>query len=242
MFRDREDAYGELVTAYYNGGEAVEIVERDDGFITTSAGPHAYFMEYDQWPDHYKEAIKLVRGRVLDIGSGAGRIALHLQNQGHDVLATDNSPKALQVCQLRGIIKTELCPITRLSSHLGIFDTIMMMGNNFGLFGSFKRARWLLKRFYRMTSNQARIIAESNDVYATDDPNHLSYHEWNRQRGRMAGQLRLRIRFQKFKTPWFDYLIVSQDEMREILQGTGWTIRQFIQSEGPIYIAVLEKE
>ena len=242
MFRDREDAYGELVTAYYNGGEAVEIVERDDGFITTSAGPHAYFMEYDQWPDHYKEAIKLVRGRVLDIGSGVGRIALHLQNQGHDVLATDNSPKALQVCQLRGIIKTELCPITRLSSHLGIFDTIMMMGNNFGLFGSFKRARWLLKRFYRMTSNQARIIAESNDVYATDDPNHLSYHEWNRQRGRMAGQLRLRIRFQKFKTPWFDYLIVSQDEMREILQGTGWTIRQFIQSEGPIYIAVLEKE
>jgi SAM-dependent methyltransferase len=242
MFRDQEDAYGELVFAYYNGMEAVEIVERNDGFITTSAGPHAYFMEYDQWPDHYKEAIKFVRGRVLDIGSGAGRIALHLQNQGHDVLATDNSPKALEVCRLRGVKNTELCPITRLSSHLGNFDTVMMIGNNFGLFGSLKRARWLLKRFYNMTTNQARIIAESNDVYATDDPNHLSYHEWNRQRGRMAGQLRLRIRFQKFKTPWFDYLIVSQDEMQEIIQGTGWTIRQFIRTESPIYITVLEKE
>ena len=45
MFRDQEDAYGELVTAYYCSKEAVEIVERDDGFITTSAGPQAYFMK-----------------------------------------------------------------------------------------------------------------------------------------------------------------------------------------------------
>jgi len=87
MFRDQEDAYGELVAAYYNRDEVVEIVERDDGFIGASAGPHAYFLDYEQWPDHYKEAIQLVRGRVLDVGSGAGRIVLYLQNQGHAKLS-----------------------------------------------------------------------------------------------------------------------------------------------------------
>jgi len=242
MFRDQEDAFGELISAYYNGSDVVEIVERDDGFIDTSAGPHAYFLEYDQWPDHYKEAIQLVSGRVLDVGSGAGRISLFLQNQGYEVLAMDNSPKALQVCQQRGVINTVLCPITQLSNRVGIFDSIVMFGNNFGLFGNFKRAKWLLKRFYGMTSPQGRIIAESNDVYATDDPIHLAYHQRNRQRGRMAGQLRLRIRYQNLKTPWFDYLIVSQSEMKEIIQGTGWFIRKFINSEGPQYIAIIDKE
>ncbi len=242
MFKDHEDAYGELVTAYYNGEDVVEIVERDDGCIGATSGPQAYFLEYNQWPDHYKEAIQLVRGRVLDVGSGAGRIALYLQNQGHEVLATDNSPKALEVCRLRGVQNTELCPITQLSSRLGNFDNIVMMGNNFGLFGNCKRAKWLLKRFYNMTSSQGRIFAESNDVYETDDPVHLAYHTWNRQRGRMSGQLRVRVRYQKFKTPWFDYLIVSQKEMIDIVQGTGWIIDQFIKSKGPTYIAVLEKE
>ena len=242
MITDQQDAFGELVSAYYNGKDVIEIVERDDGFISTSAGPQAYFLEYDQWPNHYKEAIQMVRGRILDVGSGAGRISLFLQKQGYEVLATDNSPIALQVCQLRGVINTALCPITQLSNRLGIFDSIVMLGNNFGLFGNFKRAKWLLKRFHRMTSAQGRIIAESNDVYATDEPIHLSYHRQNRQRERMSGQLRLRIRYQNFKTPWFDYLIVSQSEMKEIVQGTGWIIRQFINSEGPQYIAVIDKE
>ena len=182
MFRGQEDAFGELISAYHNGNDVVEIVERDDGFISASSGPHAYFLGYDQWSDYYKKATQFVRGRVLDVGSGAGRIALYLQNQGHEVLATDNSPKALEVCRLRGIQHTNLCPITQLSNHLGIFDSVLMMGNNFGLFGNFRRAKWLLKRFYRLTASQGRIIAESNDVYGTDDPVYLAYHAWNRQR------------------------------------------------------------
>lgn len=242
MIKENEDAYGELVSAYFQGKDVVEIVERDDGYIDASAGPRAYFQEHSEWPGHYKEAIEFVQGRVLDIGSGAGRISLHLQNKGHEVLATDNSPKALEVCRLRGIQNTKLCPITQLGKDLGQFGTIVMMGNNFGLFGNYKRAKWLLKRFYRMTPPKGRIIAESNDVYATKDPLHLHYQEQNRQRGRMSGQLRLRVRYRRFKTPWFDYLIVSKEEMKEIVQGTGWTISQFIDSDGPTYIAVINKD
>jgi SAM-dependent methyltransferase len=241
MLIENEDAYGELVSAYLHGKEVVEIVERDDGYIDVSVGPKAYFLEFEDWPPHYQEAMKFVRGRVLDVGSGAGRISLYLQNQGHEVLATDNSPKALEICRLRGIQNTELCPITQLGTRLGTFDTIVMMGNNFGLFGNPKRAKWLLKRFYSMTSSRGKIIAESNDVYATEDPLHLAYHERNRRRNRMPGQLRLRVRYRNFKTPWFDYLIVNKEEMQEIIQGTGWEIRQFIDSDGPMYIAIIEK-
>jgi hypothetical protein len=117
-----------------------------------------------------------------------------------------------------------------------------MMGNNFGLFGSFEKARRLLKRFRKMTSKDALIIAETRDPYMTDNPAHLEYHEFNKKRGRRAGQLTIRVRFEKYATPWFDYLMVSRDEMKELLKGTRWKIKEFIDSDGSQYIAIIEKK
>ena len=62
------------------------------------------------------------------------------------------------------------------------------------------------------------------------------------KRGRMAGQLKLRIRFEKCIGDWFDYLLVSKKEMQEILKDTGWKIKKFIRSGKSFYIAIIEKE
>ena len=132
--------------------------------------------------------------------------------------------------------------ITQINSKLGVFDTILMMGNNFGLFGSFKGTRRLLKKLSKITSGNGRIIAGSNDVYKTETPEHLSYHELNRERGRMAGQIKLRVRYKKYTTPWFDYLMVSKEEMENILDGTDWEVNKFIESDGSVYIAIIDKK
>ncbi|MHC4562684.1 MAG: hypothetical protein ACYS8X_07940 [Planctomycetota bacterium] len=58
----------------------------------------------------------------------------------------------------------------------------------------------------------------------------------------MSGQLRLRIRYKTYETPYHDYLLVSRDEMAGIVTGTGWRIAQTVDSPGAGYIAVLEKE
>jgi len=112
-----------------------------------------------------------------------------------------------------------------------------MFGNNFGLFGSRAKARRLLRRLRPFVG---RIVAASNDPYATDDPAHLAYQERNRARGRMSGQLRLRVRYRDLVGPWFEYLIVSPDELAEIVDGTGWQIRDLVRDEGSFYVAVLE--
>jgi cyclopropane fatty-acyl-phospholipid synthase-like methyltransferase len=178
---------------------------------------------------------------VLDIGCGAGRHPLYLQEKKFEVLGIDNSPLAIQVCKLRGVKKAEVISIDDVDFKPNSFDTIIMMGNNFGLFGSFKNAQKLLKNFHKMTSKNAVIIAETRDTYKTENPAHLKYHEFNRKRGRMSGQLRIRIRFKEYATPWFDYLIVSKDEMGNILRGTGWKVKEFIDSENAGYVAILWK-
>ena len=237
-----QDAYGHAVFDYLKGMGGSEIGERDDGFVSPSGGPKVYFGNYRDWSPDQRKAMRYVRGRVLDIGCGAGRHSLYLQEKGFDVLGIDTSPLALKVCKLRGLRKTKLISITQIGPELGRFDTLLMLGNNFGLFASFKRARWLLKRFHRITSEKARIIAESMDPYQTDDPVNFEYHKLNRKRGRMSGQLRIRLRYKKHATPWFDYLLASKDEMKQLLKDTGWSVRRFIDTSGPVYTAIIEKE
>ena len=241
MLTPAEDAYGAAMLDYWRGEDGYEVVERDDGWIGYSSGPPAYLSEYKDWPPNQRRAVGFARGRVLDIGCGAGRHSLYLQGRGHDVVGIDISPAAIEVCRERGLKNAQVMSVTRIGRELGSFDTILMLGNNFGLFGGYRRARWLLRRFKSMTSNGARIIAESLDPYATDNPDHFAYHELNRNRGRMAGQLRLRVRYRGFKTPWFDYLIVSKAEMEGILEGTGWAVSRYFDHGDALYAAVIER-
>ncbi len=242
--KPNEDAFGQEVYAFWRGEKQItEIVERDDGLIDVTPGPRFYFAEYSDWPKHEKQAIRFARGRVLDIGCGAGRCLLYLKSKGLDVVGLDVSPLAVKVCRERGIKDVVVRSITQIGPAMGTFDTIVMFGNNFGLFGSFDRARRLLRAMHRMTAPKARVIAGSTDPYgATIPEEHLSYHRHNRRLGRMAGQVRIRVRFRKYSSPWFDYLLVSQDEMRAILDGTGWKIARLFPSDGHSYCAVIEKD
>ncbi|OLD14136.1 MAG: hypothetical protein AUI97_02460 [Crenarchaeota archaeon 13_1_40CM_3_52_17] len=57
----------------------------------------------------------------------------------------------------------------------------------------------------------------------------------------MAGELRIRVRYKKYATPWFDYLIVSKKEMKQMLVGTGWKVKRFVSSKGPVHVGIIEK-
>ena len=93
-----------------------------------------------------------------------------------------------------------------------------------------------------MTSPNAVILAESVNPYTTSVAAHRRYQRRNRARGRMGGQIRIRIRFRDVKGPWFDYLLVSQGEKKAILAGTGWRVRKILRSSrGPVYVAVIGK-
>lgn len=239
-----QDAYGQQLLAQYSSQTAtVEIIERDDRFIDTGSGAGLYFRDYKQWSPPERGAVKLAKGRVLDIGCGAGRHSLYLQEKGFDVTGIDISPGAVKVCKLRGLKKAFTRPVTRVDKFKPhSFDTILMLGNNFGLFGSAKGVRSLLKKFYRITSADAQIIAGTRNPYKTSNPNHLQYHRLNKKRGRMPGQIRMRVRFEKTIGAWLDYLFVSPEEMEDVLSDTDWQVEQFIAPTEANYFAVIRKK
>lgn len=238
-----QDAYGQQLLAQYHGKTSTaEIIERDDRYIDTGSEPGLYFRDYKQWSPLERHAIELAKGRVLDIGCGAGRHSLYLQQKGFDVTGIDISPGAVEVCQLRGLKKALVRPITEVDKfEPGAFDTVLMLGHNFGLLGSAQGAKRILKKLSRITSPGARIIAGTLNPYKTSDPDHLQYHQLNIGRGRMGGQIRMRVRFRKVVGAWFDYLFVSPEEMADILTETEWQIERLIASEEASYFAVIQK-
>ena len=148
----------------------------------------------------------------------------------------------MKVCKLRGVKNVQLSSIDEIGKFKpGSFDTVIMMGNNFGLFGGFKKARRLLKQMHTITAADGQIIAEAVDPYQTNEKLHLAYQRRNRAQGRMSGQLRIRIRHQNIVGAWFDYLLVSQKEMKEILAGTGWELAKIFPDKGPGYMAIIKK-
>ncbi len=242
MLQEYEDAQGKAMLAYLKGKRSFEVVERDDGYVDVGGGPGIYFLPYEKWNENEKEAMKYVKGMVLDIGCGAGKHSLYLQEKGFKVTGIDISPSAVEVCRRRGLRDVRGLSIDEISGDLGQIDTIIMMGNNFGLFENLTKAKKLLGKFHIITTEKAMIIAETRDPYDTDIPEHMEYHERNRKKGRMAGQLRLRIIYKMYRTPWFDYLLVSKEEMNNILRDTGWKLKKTFDGKMGTYIAIIKKQ
>jgi SAM-dependent methyltransferase len=236
-----EDGYGEMLLAAYEGGRVVEIVEREDGFISASVmGPSLYLAPFRRWPAHHRRALRFVRGRVLDVGCGGGRVCLHVQERGGEAVGIDVSPGAVEVCRRRGVRDVRLLGIEDVDDSLGRFDTVVMLGNNLGLLADPETGRETLRRLHGLTTDRGRIVGESRDATRTDDPVHLRYHAENVRRGRPPGQLRIRVRHRDAATPWFDYLMVSPAELEAMIDGTGWRMGRLLESDDT-YVAVLEK-
>jgi SAM-dependent methyltransferase len=126
------DAFGKALMDYLNGNKSTYVIRRDDGLIEEH-DPGKFFTEYEQWENCEKEILKYVQGRVLDIGGGAGRHALYLQNKGFEVHVIDISPLAVEVMKRRGVKNVYLMDLMKLEFPENYFDSILMMYNSFGL-------------------------------------------------------------------------------------------------------------
>lgn len=180
------DIFGKALMEYYEGTKPPLVIRRDDGHVEEERFIDIIFSDHDKWSECERKALEYVKGRVLDIGCGAGRHSLWLQEKDFKMVAIDLSPLAVEVSKLRGVKDCRVMNVRNLLFPPNSFDTILLMGNNFGVAGNVEGTKELFKKFYQITSKDAIVIATSRDPTITDNPAHLKYHELEKEEGPQA--------------------------------------------------------
>lgn len=237
------DIFGRALLDWARGGTDPETIERHDGTTDAGGGHEFYLAPFGRWPSAERQAMGEVRGRVLDVGCGAGRVTLHLEGRGIDVVGMDQSRLAIRAARLRGVRQTRCASLDTLLPLIGSFDTIVLFGNNFGMFGTRERLRRDLTRWAAATPPGARILAESTNPYCGGAPAmDRAYYHRNKSAGRLPGSVTLRTRYRGDVGDWYRWLFVSRTEMRTLLRGTGWRIARILgDAPSEPFVAVLEK-
>ncbi|MCL5950886.1 MAG: class I SAM-dependent methyltransferase [Chloroflexi bacterium] len=237
------DLFSEALWKFYRTGRASLYTEREDGFRWPE-DISWYFTPYREFPQYERAALTSVRGRVLDLGCGAGRHSLYLQRHGLDVTACDASASIAELARTRGVRHVRVvgaCGRTPFDDSA--FDTVLLFGNNLGICGTRSRFRRMLRELHRITSKDGLLLATTRSPNAAD-PRELKYMQGNLARGRAEGQLRLRLVFEGQTSPWFHLLLLSPTDLLREANTQGWRVERVLSArkieEG--YAVVMQKE
>lgn len=165
------DPMGSAISDYYKNGRAAHLRVLSSMFEEDEMPIAHLFRSEQEMPQLEKRASTLVRGRVLDVGAGAGCHALALQEHGFEVKAIDVSPLSCDVMKARGIEDVECVNLfdTQLQSK---FDTILLLMNGTGIAGKLSRLPLLLNRLKELMAEGAQILIDSSDlkyIYENED-------------------------------------------------------------------------
>lgn len=158
----QQDVLGAALQDYLQGEEAAVIMVHSDLTDPEELVAAQFFREFQGMPELEQEALKLCRGKVADLGAGAGSHALVLQERNLEVIAYDISPGACQVMQSRGVKKVVQADINDLGSEQ--FDTILMLMNGLGLVGDLEGLAFFLQQIKKNLKPGGSIIADSSDI------------------------------------------------------------------------------
>jgi SAM-dependent methyltransferase len=161
--RDSWDPLGRALLDYHRGDVRARFLVHSDLWEDEWTPVEEYYRpDHVPLPEIEKRALSACRGRVLDLGAGAGRHALELQRRGFEVTALDVSPDAVIVMRERGVDDARCGDLSTVASET--FDTVLLLMHGIGLAGTLDGLRSLLARAGEMLGDGGRIVCDSADL------------------------------------------------------------------------------
>ena len=194
------------------------------------------FRNYESMPEIERKALDLTKGRVLDVGAGAGCHSLVLQEKGMDVTAIDISPLSVETMKKRGVKKVLEQDFFTLE---GQYDTILMLMNGIGIVGTLERLPEFFKQLDKILAPGGQVLCDSSDIsYVFEDeegmidiPNEMNYY----------GEHSFRMQYKDTIDEPFNWLYIDADTLREKAGRCGYAVEVVAEGEHYDYLARITK-
>lgn len=165
------DPMGAAIRDYQSKGKASRLRVLSSMFDEDEMPVAHLFRTFNQMPRLEQKALSMAKGRVLDIGAGAGCHALALQERGLEVKAIDISPLSCEVMKERGVKDAECVNLFNPQLQ-GKYDTLLLLMNGTGIAGKLNRLSMLLNRLKELLAEGGQILIDSSDlkyIYENED-------------------------------------------------------------------------
>ena len=217
------------------------------------------FRSYEDMPEIERKALDMAKGRILDVGAGAGCHSLVLQKRGLDVTAIDVSPLSVETMKEREVKKVieqnfftlegqameqrEPSSLLEWPSRDRVrrsqFDTILMLMNGIGIVGTLERMPEFFKQLDKILASGGQVLCDSSDIsYAFEDeegkidiPNEMDYY----------GEHSFRMQYKDTIGEPFDWLYIDADTLKQKAGRCGYAVEVVAEGGHYDYLARITK-
>ena len=230
------DIFGKAIQEYFEKGDAQDILVHSPDFDDDVIPVPYLFRSYEEMPKIEKKALELCRGRILDVGCGAGSHSVYLQQKNFSVTAIDTSEGAIEVCRKRGISDARNVAFEDLSEEK--FDTILLLMNGTGIVGKMNRLDAFFGQIKELLKANGQVLIDSSDLIFLFDPDEDG-GIWVDAAEGYYGELTYSLSYKAETSKSFDWLYLDFDSLSLAATKNGFSCEKVIEGEHYDYLARL---
>lgn len=232
-----KDLFGKAIIDYQTNNQPEDLITETSISEEDIMSVAYLFRNYDEMPKIEQEALRLSRGKSLDVGCGAGSHSLYLQNDKKlNVVSIDISTNAIQASILRGVKDARIQNVMELENEK--FDTILLLMNGTGIFRTLKETPKYLQKLKNLLNPNGQILIDSSDIiYMFDEDEDGG--KWIPSDKEYYGETVFNISYKGEKETPFDWLFLDFNTLQNAAHDNGLNCELLLEGEHFDYLAKL---
>ena len=243
-----KDLFGKAILDYQTNNSPEDLITETSISEADEMSVAYLFRDFKETPKLEQKALQLAKGKVLDVGCGAGSHALYLQEKGFDVTAIDISENAIKACELRGLKNCKVSDVLDLDTDTSTalsktnqnnnkFDTILLLMNGTGIFGKMNNIPKFLQKLKSLLNEGGQILIDSSDlIYMYDHDEDGAYEV---PANGYYGELTFTIQYNGETEDTFDWLYLDYNTLQNAAIANGLECDLILEGEHFDYLAKL---
>lgn len=235
--KKEQDAMGKAIADFYKGRRDGKLIVLSPMFDEDEIPVATLFRSFRDMPKMEQKALKMAKGKILDVGAGSGCHSLWLRDKGLDVTAIDISPYSIETMKERGLVNVREQDFFTLEEK---YDTILMLMNGIGIVGTLDKLPDFFKHIDKILEQDGQLLCDSSDLcYLYDDKDGIAELL---DSDKYYGELEYTMCYDEVKGDSFPWLYIDANTLRNYAEANGFDMEIVRRGEHYDYLARITRK